>query len=74
MLPKSLNKLLSDPRVDEILDERSDDNGYWVYFKPGWINWLDETHSIHEMTAKEVLDKMKTIRPCDCDYYCKGEK
>ena len=20
---------------------------YWLYFKPGYINWLNETHSIH---------------------------
>lgn len=66
-LPKGLQKLAEDPRVDEILDERGDDNGYWVYLVPGWINWLDETHSIHEDTQAECLDKFNDIKRCDCE-------
>jgi len=66
-LPKTLQQLKqNDPRIAEIWDERVDDNGYWIYFVPGWINELDEVHCIHEMTVRECLEKMKSTVPCDC--------
>jgi len=72
-LPISIIKLASDPRVDEILDERDDDNGYWVYLKPGFINTYSETHCIHEWTAADVLSQARTsIEPCDCESCCEA--
>ena len=68
MLPKTLQALLDDPRVDEILDERSSDCGYWLYLKPGWINWMTETHSIHEDAVKEVTHYLRHyVKPCTCE-------
>lgn len=72
-LPKTLAKLLADPRVDEILDERGDGNGYWIYMAHGWINTFSETHCIHEMTVKDCLDQMKCLIPCDCES-CEASK
>jgi hypothetical protein len=67
-LPAGLVKLAQDPRVDEILDERGDDNGYWVYLKPGWINTWHETHSIHEMTQAECIKVFNdAVKPCTCE-------
>ncbi len=66
-LPVTLRRILdSDPRVDEIWDERCDNNGYWIYFKPGWINPMTETHCIHELTVKECVQQLRDIQPCDC--------
>lgn len=53
--PKTLKELREHPLVDEIVDERSEDNGYWVYLKPGWRSPSTDTGSIHEMTVKELL-------------------
>lgn len=67
-LPKTLQELLAiDARIDEILDERGDDNGYWIYFKPGWINEMTETHCIHEDTVRECLRQLRNyVKPCTC--------
>ncbi len=40
-------------RIDEVLDERDQDNGWWVYLKTGWWSPNTETHCIHEDTLKE---------------------
>jgi len=68
-LPKTLQRLLAeDDRIDEIWDERGDDNGYWIYFKPGWINDMTETHCIHEDTVKECFKHLRFyVRQCQCD-------
>lgn len=67
-LPKGLQKLLDDPRVQSIEDERNEDNGYWVYLVNGWFNPYLETHCIHEDTVKAVLDQMKDIEKCHCEW------
>lgn len=67
-LPKAIFDLKDDPRVDTIEDERDDNNGYWVYLKRGLINDADGIHMVHEMTVKDVMEKMKAsnIVPCQC--------
>ena len=37
-MKKTLQKILKDPRVEEISDESADGDGYWVYLKAGYIN------------------------------------
>jgi len=65
--PRTVSQLRAHPLVDEVLDERSDDNGWWVYFKPGYINTMTETHCIHEMTVKEVCSQFDYIEKCNCN-------
>lgn len=50
-------------------NERDPENGwaYWIYFKPGWINTMTETHSIHEDSVRACLEMTKWIRPCECE-------
>jgi len=65
-LPKTLQRLLDDPRVDEILDERGDRNGYWVYLKQPYWNCSTETSCVHELTVAQVMHEMRhhvEIRP-----------
>jgi hypothetical protein len=40
---------------------------YWIYFKKGWINYMTETHCIHECTAKDVKEHFKYIEKCECE-------
>ena len=70
MIPKTLQTVLADSRVCEIVDERRDDNGYWVYFNPGWINPETETHSIHETTIAEIKRQLRGMVPCECEWNC----
>lgn len=74
-LPKSLEKLKADHRVEKVFMEDNDDgaghpNDYWVWLKTGWADLdfdrFEPSHSIHEWTAREVLQRMKSVRPCSC--------
>lgn len=66
-IPKNLQKL-----VEEVIDERNDDNGYWVYLMPGYINTSTEVHMVHEDTVTEVLYQLRyCVKRCECDE-CKG--
>ena len=40
---------------------------YWIYLKPGWINWMTEAHIIHEGAARDVIEHASYIRPCNCE-------
>ena len=72
-LPKNLEKY-----VDEIIDERGEDNGYWVYLKYGFkVDYSASDHIIHEDTVKECIDYLRSVEPCDCrecTRYLKGER
>ena len=39
---------------------------YWIYLAPGFINPLTETHCVHEATARDCLDHLKSIQRCFC--------
>lgn len=53
--------LESDPRVSEISDERSTDDGYWVYLRPGF-NW-DGIRTVHEYTVADLRRAMREVVP-----------
>ncbi len=63
-LPKCLQKYAH--LIDEISDERSTDEGYWVYLVAGYWSPDDETHCIHEDTPRECAAKMKQVERCHC--------
>lgn len=71
-LPKTLRPLLDDPRVDEISNEASYGDGYWVYLTPGWIAPSTEAHCVHEWTVRETLEAFREVTPCSCEQ-CQGE-
>jgi len=65
-LPAALRKYAK--VIDEISDERSLDQGYWIYLKPGWINTLHDLHQIHEDTLKECVAVLKNfVTECNCN-------
>ena len=72
-LPKNLEKY-----VDEIIDERSDDNGYWVYLNYGYKCSMGASpHIIHEDTVKMCIDYLRYVEPCECKEcvrYLKGAR
>jgi hypothetical protein len=48
--------------------DREGDYSMWIYFRPGWINTMHETHHIHEPLAHQVLDLAKHfVKKCECD-------
>ncbi len=51
-------------KIDEVLDERDQDNGWWIYLKTGWRCTHMETHCIHEDTLKQCADLLEDIEPC----------
>lgn len=52
--------------VEEVEDDRANDNGWWAYLKPGWRS-LEQTHQVHEDTVRECLEQLRYCEPCDCD-------
>lgn len=69
-VPKWLEKIARDPRIDSVSDEGED--GYWVYLKPGFWNPNLGCHMIHEWKREHVLHDFKIIEPCDCDECKRG--
>jgi hypothetical protein len=63
-IPNSLKRWKD--KISEVSDERSTDEGIWIYLIPGWWSPEDETHCIHEDTLKECAAKLKGIEPCPC--------
>lgn len=51
-------------KIREIGDETGTDDGYWIYFKPGWQ--LDRIHCIHEYTIQDVKRAFKGVKHCAC--------
>jgi hypothetical protein len=52
------------------LSER-DDDGCWVYLKPGFE--FDGTHTIHADTWLECFDCLSMVKKCPCNE-CKADK
>ena len=48
-------------RIGSISDERADGNGIWVDLADGWIDPINETHSIHEDTWPDVVKSLKFV-------------
>lgn len=60
-LPKGLQKLLDDPRIESISDERDDHNGFFVYLKSDYISRTMECGTIHEMSVKACIKAMDDV-------------
>jgi len=57
--------------IDDVSDERLNDDGWWIYLKNGYRHSWMETHVVHEDTLKECAIQLKRdIIPCDC-VFCK---
>jgi hypothetical protein len=53
--------------VEQVEDDRHNDNGYWCYLKPGFVCELTDTHCVHEDTVSECLRVLRDmVVPCDC--------
>ncbi len=64
-LPKTLQPLAD--RIDEVEDDRANQNGWWVYLKLGWQDRYNPTcHQIHEDTLKECASIVRDAIPCNC--------
>jgi hypothetical protein len=54
----------------EILDERSNGNGWFVYLKPGWAvndaNTSNAQHDFGEDTRPAAFRTAREARPCAC--------
>ncbi len=50
-----------------------DSDGYWVWTNRGYYaaGTDFECHTIHEDTQQDILDQIKQIKSCECNY-CKG--
>jgi hypothetical protein len=60
---RSWSDLKQDPRVESTSDERSNDDGFWVYLKPEFINDHMECGVVHEKTFADIRWQMnKTVR------------
>ena len=65
--PRTLQQFRDHPIVDGISDERNYNSGIWIYLKPGYINWMTETHCIHEDTVKTCSEYWSYVTKCDCE-------
>ena len=52
--------------IEDYREQGIDGDGYWVHLKPGWINTLHETHSVHEDGPRECLGIFPFVSPCRC--------
>ena len=64
-LPASLRKWHA--IIDDVSDERSNGDGYWVYLKSGYINTSQDVHLVHEDTLRECAEYLRhDVKPCNC--------
>jgi len=59
---KTLNDIKKHPAVKYVSDERSVDDGIWIYLKGEYWNPEMECRIIHEQTIPEVIQKLKGIK------------
>lgn len=64
---KTLDRIKKNPKVELVSDERNSGSGVFAYLNPGWIDLFSETHCVHEDTATEVLRRLASVQPCNCD-------
>lgn len=61
--------------VEEVEDDRINNNGWWIYLKDGYITTTTDCHTIHEDTWKQAYDALKnTITDEDGNEIAKQEK
>lgn len=62
-VPKTLrNFAMKHADVIQEISEKGID-GYWVYFKPGWVDRESGLHQIHEYTVAAVIRRFKLVIP-----------
>jgi hypothetical protein len=66
-LPKTIQHLVDDPRIQSVDDERDTGDGYWIYLEPGHQDGESYLHLIHEWTVKDLLRKVRGIEACRCE-------
>lgn len=52
--------------IEEVSDERSSGNGYWVYLVAG-LRYYDGTHCVHEDTPRACAFAMANVEPCSLE-------
>ncbi len=80
IVPKRLRAALTGPFADRVetfymehdeFDGRSNPWSIWIELKDGWHNAVLDPgpglHTIHEPTARDALEQLKGIKPCNCD-------
>ncbi len=54
-------------KIEEVEDDRGNQNGWWVYLKRGWkVRGLDILHSIHEDSLRDCLLETRMAERCEC--------
>jgi hypothetical protein len=55
-------------RIDEVEDDRGNQNGWWVYLVPGLCRLgSPQEHIVHEDTLAICAQEVRDAEPCDCD-------
>ena len=72
-MSKIIDKILADPRVDAISDERGSGEGFWVYTTSFCMDSMPSgheesacLHTIHEDSPTECYKRLREVIPCDC--------
>ena len=60
--PRTKKDFLNHPFVSNIWKEGID--GWWIDLKKGYQ--CDETHSVHEMTIKDLAEAFLEVGKCNC--------
>jgi len=64
-MSKIIEKLLSDPRVVDVSDERSSGDGFWCYLGSGFCV-EPGLHCIHEDSPTQCAKILRSVTACDC--------
>lgn len=71
-LPKTLQNLTA--KSPEKFDEgHSDEQGHWIYLKPGWHASEKGRHIIQAETTKAAAKAFRASKPCDCEDCVKAQ-
>ena len=71
----SFEKIVNDPKVKGVSDERVSGDGFWIYLKWGYCNSYDDPvaarcgdplHAIHAKTPYEALKVLRHVNKCYC--------
>lgn len=63
---KTLQRALTDSRVDEIEGAGLDDGRVFIHLKRGYTFTLHEAHSCSVGSAADVREALQYIEPCVC--------
>jgi hypothetical protein len=62
-VPKKYQPMLAE------IDYEGRGDGYWAYSKEGYhfAGMGSECHTAHEYNQNDLLEMIRTLKPCDCD-------